>query len=207
MLSEEEAKKIKEKIISHIEQTFSAEQIPNAVNQIKTMNTEQLENFLEKNNLIKTSSGNEISEGKDNECVFCAIASDKIKSVKIGENKKAIAVLEINPISNAHSIVIPREHKDKIPKEALELAKKISRDIQKKFSPKDVKISKSALFGHEVINILPVYSDENFDSKRKSATMEELESIREELERKPIKISKPKTKKIMEFIRLPKRIP
>ncbi len=208
MLSEEESEKIKEKIISQIEQTFPEEQKFNAINQIKSMNIEQLENFLEKNNLIKNdkdAEGNNETEG--GQCVFCAISSDKIKSVRIGENEKAIAVLEINPISPAHSIVIPKKHTDKVPKEAIELAKEISKKIQKKFSPKSMEISKSKLFGHEVVNILPVYSNENFDSKRKSATIEELESIREELEKKPQKISKPKTEKIKEFLWLPKRIP
>jgi histidine triad (HIT) family protein len=209
MLSEEESEKIKEKIISHIEENFPEEQKSNAINQIKSMNNEQLENFLEKNNLIKTDSegSSRNIEMGNQECVFCAIASDKIKSVRIGENEKAIAVLEINPISQGHFIVIPKKHTDKAPKEALELAKEISKKIQKKFSPKSMEISKSKLFGHEVINILPVYSDETFDSKRKSATIEELESIKEELEKKSQKISKPKTEKIKEFLWLPKRIP
>lgn len=217
MLSEKEAEEIKQKLISHIESTFPEEQRANAISQIESMNSEQFENFLEKNNLIKrVEGGGERFRGSESsdkqaesrgECVFCSIVSDKIKSVRIDENEKAIAVLEINPISKGHSIVIPKEHSDKISKEIFEFAKRISKNIQKKFSPKSVEISKSKLFGHEVVNILPVYTNENFNSERKSAGMEELESIREELEKKPKKVSKPKTEKIKEILWLPKRIP
>src|SRR4030043_798070 len=99
--------------------------------------------------------------------------SDKIKSVRIDENEGAIAVLEINPISKGHSIIIPKKHTEKISKKTLSFAKKVSKNIQKKFSPKSIEISKSKLFGHEIINLLPVYTNENFNSEKKSAKMEE----------------------------------
>ncbi|OGJ12998.1 hypothetical protein A3K82_01110, partial [Candidatus Pacearchaeota archaeon RBG_19FT_COMBO_34_9] len=188
----------------HIESSFPEEQMTNARQQIESMNAEQLENFLEKNNLIKKESN---TEDAGRECIFCAIVSDKIKSVRIDENEGAIAVLEINPISKGHSIIIPKEHTEKISKKTLSFAKKVSKNIQKKFSPKSIEISKSKLFGHEIINLLPVYTNENFNSEKKSAKMEELEGIKEELEKKPKKIAKPKKEKTEEFLWLPKRIP
>ncbi len=203
MLSEEETKEIKNKIISHIESTFPAEQMPQAKQQIESMNSEELENFLEKNRIIKTENSN-----AGNECVFCSIVSGKINSVKLDEDENAIAILEINPISKGHTIIIPKEHEDNL-KKALPLAKKISKKLKKKFSPKDIEISKSKLFGHEIINIIPVYNSENINSKRTPAKIEELEQIKEELEKekKPEKIRKPKREKIRKFFWLPKRIP
>ena len=130
-----------------------------------------------------------------------------MESVKIDENEKAIAVLEINPISKGHSIVIPKEHTNEISKKSLELVEKVSKNIKSKFSPKKIETSESQLFGHKIVNILPVYTDENFNSEKKSATIEELEIVREELEKKTQKVSKPKTKKLKEFLWLPKRIP
>jgi len=202
-LSDEETEEIKQKLISHIESTFPEEQKSSARQQIELMDSEQLENFLKKNQIIKDDGNSK------NECVFCSIASDKIRSCKIDENEKAIAVLDINPISKGHSLVIPREHTDNAQKEVLALAKKVSENIKKKLKPKKVEISKSELFGHEIINLLPVYDNEDFNSKRNSAKMEELEIVKEELEKKKSreKISKPKTKKINEFLWLPKRIP
>lgn len=203
MISEEEAEEIKQRLISHIESTFPEEQKSPARQQIESMDSEQLESFLEKNQIMKESSNSK------NDCVFCSIASDKIRSCRIDENEKAIAVLDINPISRGHSLIIPKEHTGNAQKEVLALAEKVSNNIKKRLKPKKVEISKSKLFGHEVINLLPVYENENFDSKRNSAKMEELEIVREELEKKEKreKISKPKTKKVKEFLWLPRRIP
>jgi histidine triad (HIT) family protein len=212
MLSEEETEEIKQKLFSHIDSTFSEEQAISAKQQINAMNPEQLEDFLEKNKLIRR--GNQEGEGDSEEssgkeCVFCSIASGKIKSVKIDEDENAVAVLEINPISKGHALIIPKEHSDKSSKEALSLAKKVSKKIKQKFKPKTIEISKSKLFGHEVINLLPVYSNENFNSARKSAKTEELEMVREELEKKKEKAIRKKSKveKIKEMLWLPKRIP
>mgnify|MGYP001594668395 FL=1 len=207
MLSDEETQEIKEKILSHIESSFPAEQIANAKQQIELMNSKQLESFLEKNKMVKA---NESGTDSDNDCVFCSIVSGKINSVKIDDDDDAIAVLEINPISKGHTIVIPKGHSDKSSKKALVLAKKISKKLKKKFSPKKVELSASKLFGHEVINILPVYNRENMDSKRNSAKIEKNEKIKEELgkEKKIEKIQKkPKIEEIKQFFWLPKRIP
>ncbi|VVB83460.1 Uncharacterised protein [uncultured archaeon] len=207
MLSEEETEEFKQKIISQIESTFPEEQIDSAVSRIESMNSEEFEKFLEKNKIIKQAGEN--SEEK-NECVFCSIASGKIKSVKISENEGAVAVLEINPISKGHCLVIAKSHSDKDSKEVSLLAKDISKKIKKKFKPKEVISSASRLFGHEAINLLPVYSEENFNSERKSASMEELEKIKTELENNiKLKAEKPKStvEKAKEILWLPKRIP
>jgi histidine triad (HIT) family protein len=201
MLSEEEAKEIKEKIISQIESTFPPDKITPAIQQIESMNDDELENFLERNKLLKND------EESKNECVFCAISSGKINSCQIGENKRATAILEINPISKGHALIIAKVHEEKPQKEVAFLAKKISSLIKKKFKPKEVKISQSRLFGHEVMNILPVYDKETFDSERKKATMEELEEVKKELTKKLERKTRKKPETIREKLWLPKRIP
>jgi len=204
MLSDEDAEKIKQQIIQQIESTFPEEKKSSAINQIKAMNSEQLENFLKRNNLIRTKS----SEKGNPNCVFCAIVSDIIKSCKIDENSKAIAILEINPISKGHSIIIPKEHTDELQKDVLELAEKVSKNIKKKLKPKKVEIAKSELFGHKIINVVPIYKDENINSERKKATLEELEIIKGELEKETPKIKKPAIEELnSKKIWLPKRIP
>jgi diadenosine tetraphosphate (Ap4A) HIT family hydrolase len=204
MLSEQETKEIKEKIIAQIEQTFPAEQIASARQQIEEMSEEELENFLERNKILRTD---EEGEEKKSECVFCAIASGKIKSCQIEENKGAIAVLEINPISKGHALIVARSHEEKPQKEVASLAKKVSALIKRKFKAKKVELSPSRLFGHEVINILPVYSNETFDSERKHATIEELEEVKKELTKKIERKKKTKVEVIKEKLWLPRRIP
>jgi histidine triad (HIT) family protein len=205
MLSDEEMREIKQRIISHIESTFPIEQIDNAKQQIESMNHEQFESFLKRNKIIKTENSDSES---DNECVFCSIVSGKINSVKLDENEDAVAVLEINPISKGHTIIIPKKHTDNS-KKALSLAQKISKKLKKKLLPKDIEISTSNLFGHEIINVLPVYKNENIHSKRNSIEIEELEKLKEEIEResKRKKTKKGKTEEAKQFFWLPKRIP
>jgi histidine triad (HIT) family protein len=206
MLSEEEVNEIKEKIISQIGSTFPQEQILSARQQIESMSSEQLESFLKRNKMVTTESG---TDSSNNECVFCSIISGKINSVKIDENEEAIAVLEINPVSRGHVIVIQKTHDEKLSKKAYSLAENISKKLKKKLFPREVEISNSKLFGHEIINVIPVYENQNIRSKRGSAKIEELEKIKEELEKekKIEKIKKPKKEKIKHFFFLPKRIP
>ena len=45
-----------------------------------------------------------------NNCVFCAIAAGEIPSFKIYEDDVALAYLDINPCSEGHVLVIPKEH-------------------------------------------------------------------------------------------------
>ena len=184
MLSKEQIEVVKKQIISHIEQTFSEEKKYSAVESIKSMNESELEEFLVQNNLITDAEGEETNQ----QCVFCSIAEGKIPSVKLAENKNAIAVMEINPVSKGHVIVIPKEHissKEKFSKEFFELLNEISERISVNLKPKKILQEPSNLFGHEIMNLIPIYTDENLNSKRNPAKKEELEQIRNEIE-KPI---------------------
>ena len=48
------------------------------------------------------------------ECIFCKIVSGQIPSTKIYEDEVIIAFLDIGPISDGHTLVIPRQHVDKV---------------------------------------------------------------------------------------------
>ena len=200
MLSEEQSKEIKNQIIQHIGSTFPEDKKSLAISQVESMDSKQLEEFLEKNNLAR---GHQSPSGK--QCIFCAISSGNIQSYKIDENKDTVATLEINPISKGHVLIIPKKHSDKIPKRAISFAEKISKKIKSKLKPKNVINSISILFGHEIINVIPVYKNETSNSPRHKAEIEDLEYVQKTLTQKSIR--KPKTKKIKEKIWLPKRIP
>ena len=209
MIPEEQAKEIKKQIIQQIESTFQEDKKSQAKEQIESMGTEQVEKFLEKNKLMVSRS----SENKGTqECIFCSIISEKIHSYKVDENKNASAILEINPISTAHVLIIPKKHssfKEKIPKDISSLSEKISKKIKKEFSPKEILTSKTSLFGHDVINLVPVYKNETLDSERRQAKKEELGELQKILTKKKkekIKPSKPK-KMDEKKLWLPKRIP
>lgn len=44
------------------------------------------------------------------ECIFCKIVSGKAKSWKIYEDNDVYAFLDINPVSEYHTLVIPKNH-------------------------------------------------------------------------------------------------
>jgi len=218
MIPNEQVQLIKEKLIQQINSTFPEDKKSFAIQQVKDMNKEQLESFLTENKLIKTQESKE----KENKCIFCSIVSGEIPSYKISENNDAIAILEINPISKGHCLVIPKEHvesKEKISKETIALANEISKKIKKELKPKQVKTIFSNILGHEIINLIPVYKDEEINSPRQQAKPEELKELQKKLqekEPKPEIKEKPKEKpqekkKIQEISEkntwLPKRIP
>lgn len=207
MLTEEQMQSVKEQLINQIDSSFPENKKAQAKQQVLEMGEKELESFLEKNKLLKSQS--------ENSCIFCSIIYGKILSYKIAENKKAIAILEINPISKGHTLILPKEHffgEEKMPNEAHTLAKQTAKRIKSKLKLKKVKIYFSEFMGHEAINILPIYKEEKENSPRKKASEKELEELKNLLEERKNskqmkhheaeKIEKPNGK-----IWLPRRIP
>ncbi len=44
------------------------------------------------------------------DCVFCKIVAGKIPSAKVYEDDACIAFLDIGPLSEAHLLIVPKEH-------------------------------------------------------------------------------------------------
>ena len=44
------------------------------------------------------------------DCIFCKILAGEIPSYKVFENGVAIAFLDINPVHDGHTLVIPKKH-------------------------------------------------------------------------------------------------
>ena len=47
---------------------------------------------------------------KKDDCIFCKIAAGEIPSRKIYEDSELIAIMDLNPTSKGHSLIIPKEH-------------------------------------------------------------------------------------------------
>jgi len=215
MLTPKQTETIKQRLIQHIEEGFPEDRKQFAKEQIMAMDSEQLEKFLIKNNLIKTEAGKE-------NCVFCAIVAGNVRAYKVAENKKAIAVLEINPLTKGHIIVIPKNHatsEEEIKKGTQSLVKKISSLIKTKLEPNSIKIESSNILGHEILNIIPVYGGADIEkNERKQATAEELLELQKILKKKDKKTKEKENRERKKTIKkqsdlekeklwLPKRIP
>ena len=192
MLNQEQVKNIKKQIIEQIKAwKTSEEQKQAAIEYVNGMDAQQLEDFLVKNKLAKPGQ----------ECPFCLITQGKMPSYKITEDSDSIAVLEINPVSKGHVLIIPKKHHpaEKIPTSALDLAKKIAEKIKAELKPKDINLSTSSVLGHGFIDVIPVYEEK--PGERKKASEQELKDL-QKLLTKPGKKSKPK-----KLEKAPRRIP
>lgn len=162
MLTEEQAKQLKAQLFKQLG-NLPPEQRQAIRNQIESMNSEEFEQFLIKNGMIKQERE---EKGKD-ECVFCSILEGKVSSYKLDENKTSLAILEINPLSKGHSLVISKKH-DRLSNSAFSLANKLSRKIKSKFKPEDVKIENARIMEHNLIQIIPIYKNEKLEKKKVS---------------------------------------
>jgi len=193
VLSKEQIESVKKQIFKQVEKFPDPEQRQSAKQQIEAMDAEQLEEFLIQNKLIK-QKGEKGAEQEPAGCIFCNITENKIQSYKIDENKSAIAILDINPMSRGQSLIIPRKHEtiEKLPSSVLSLAKKIAKRLKSKLKPKpqEVKIETSSVQGHGIISIIPFYKDTK--PERKQAKPEDLLTLQGQLITKP---RKPRQKK------------
>ena len=219
-LTHSQTEQIKKQIIQQIENSFPPESKEGAKRQLEQMTPEQLEQFLIQNKLIKDLPDSEQSpnaSSKMQQSPFRLIASEEIPSHKIAENNDAIAVLEINPISKGHIILIPKKEvfdTEDLPESIFTLAKEISQNIKSNLKPKDVSMFVNKVLGEIIINLLPVYNKEDLNSKRHQASEEELielkEILKENKDKKEMKKVKEEIKiKVLssDEIRLPRRIP
>lgn len=177
-LSEKESNKIKEHLIKQLS-NFPEEKRNEIKNQINAMSTEDVENFIKQNQLNHLG----------NQCILCSIISKQTKSFEIGEDDKSLAVLEINPLSKGHSLIIPKKHSDTLSTSPKRLARIISEKIIERFSPKKITTNEIKITNHSVLEIIPIYGNE---TKRSPASEKELSTIKEELSKSPqeIKIEK-----------------
>lgn len=199
-LTEEQAEKVKEQLFKQLE-NFPEDKREEIKQAVEAMSLEEFEEFLKQNELLSE---------KPKECIFCSIIEGKIPSHKIDEDKENLAILEINPLSKAHVLIVPKKHQEKVSESTLNLAKIIAKKIKEKLNPKEIKISETKIMDHSLVEVIPLFGNE---TKKYKATPNELADIQKLLTEKPkqeIKVQeKPKEQK-QEHTHLPKfkaRIP
>ncbi|HEV7942488.1 MAG TPA: HIT family protein [Solirubrobacteraceae bacterium] len=47
---------------------------------------------------------------RDPDCIFCKILDGKLPSTVIDEDERTVAIMDINPATRGHALVIPRSH-------------------------------------------------------------------------------------------------
>ncbi len=69
------------------------------------------------------------------DCVFCKIVSGEQSSEKVFENENFIGILDISPVAEGHTLIIPKKHyktildmPDELGNELIMVIKKLGRD-------------------------------------------------------------------------------
>ena len=120
--------------------------------------------------------------------IFSRIISGEIPSYKIAEDEKFFAFLDINPLVEGHTLVIPKVETDQFfdlddlyLKEILVFAKPIAKAIEKAIPCNRCGISVIGLeVPHAHLHLVPINTadDLNFNRKKLSFSKEEFEETR-----------------------------
>ena len=123
-------------------------------------------------------------------CIFCKIAKGEIPCVKIWEDEKYLAFLDINPIKPGHTLLLPKKHTDYIfdleDNEYCELmlnAKKIAKKLKSKLKPERIGIFVEGLaVSHVHVHLIPLNQGDLLDPNlARSVSADELNKIAEKI--------------------------
>mgnify|MGYP003289695710 FL=1 len=124
--------------------------------------------------------------------IFAKIAAGEIPSYKVAENDKYYAFLDINPLKEGHTLIIPRREEDYFfdlddieLAEIMVFAKRVAEAIKKAFPCKKVGMAVLGLeVPHAHIHLVPMQNegDLNFANEKLKLTEDEFKAIAEKIQ-------------------------
>ncbi len=109
----------------------------------------------------------------ENTCIFCSIVKKEIKSFPVYEDNLVIAVLDVNPATEGHVIVIPKTHYNSLyemPQDQFAYILTISRALAyallltQKSTNVDILYTRELIKGnmtpHAIVHLIPRYQDD-----------------------------------------------
>ncbi len=133
------------------------------------------------------------------DCIFCKIAKGEIPSVKVFEDERIFAFLDINPVTKGHCLIIPKQHfenvfdlAENVLAEIVKVAKELSKNIKDNLGATGVNLINSSgksaeqTVFHFHLHVVPRYDDgrvmkiiENFQSEK--ANINDLQKLAERI--------------------------
>ena len=178
------------------------------------LNPEQVKAIQEK---LKNMSPDELKELVKQQCLFCQISNGKVESKKVYEDESILAILDINPASRGHTLILPKEHYQILAQIPEALASKLFNVVNKLAAMLfDVVKAETNIFiangqaagqksPHAVIHIIPRYEGDSvgLSWEPKKGDEKELDELQELMKGKiqiDVKKEQPKVveKKIVE---------
>lgn len=128
----------------------------------------------------------------NDECVFCGIIEDEIPSHKIYEDEEMVAILDANPVSKGHTLVIPKKHVETIDEaEGMDyLFKglvKVSNALKDTFDPEGINVAQNngEAAGQEVFHlhfhVTPIYDGTELEITYDRSELEDGDDLAERI--------------------------
>ena len=108
---------------------------------------------------------------KSKACIFCEIVAGRAPAYKIQEDKLSMALLDINPLTQGHCLVIPKRHvvwwhqmTEAETESLFKLAGKVSRKMMEAFKPDFVMMyARGRRIPHAHVFLVPTYKGDITD--------------------------------------------
>ena len=123
------------------------------------------------------------------DCIFCKIIEGEIPSKTVYEDKIIKVIMNINPISNGHLLVLPKKHIIDINDMTSEvithsfniIKEKLYPKLKEKLNCKGLTLCQNNELGQEIkhyhIHLIPRYENDNIEYEYNKDQINDLESI------------------------------
>lgn len=125
------------------------------------------------------------------DCIFCKIVSGEIPSVKVYEDNRVLAFMDINPINDGHLLIIPKAHAATIHDIAeadflavMSTTRKLATAVQNALNPDGINIlqlngkAANQVVPHLHVHILPRWSGDGLTVSRWDIVPGDMEKIK-----------------------------
>jgi len=144
---------------------------------------------------LKNMSPEQIAELQKQNCIFCKIIKGEIPSKKVYEDEKCVGILDINPASEGHVLILPKEHFQILPQIPEDLinhlfvvSKEISHSVLQAFGAKgtNIFVANGAVAGqrapHFMVHVFQrTEGDGIFANKTVTLSSDDIQKLKEHL--------------------------
>ena len=128
-----------------------------------------------------------------NDCIFCKIIKGELPTRTIYEDELIQVIMNTNPISNGHLLILPKEHfenlfdiKEEIITHSIKILKgKLYPLLKEKLNCKGLTICQNNFLGQEIkhfhIHIIPRYENDKVDFNYNEQLIEDLDKVFEQI--------------------------
>lgn len=206
-LTEEQIKELKKQLKEQV-QNLPGSKRQEALRQIEEMSPQSIEIML------RQQQAKEKNPSEKQKNIFRLINDRDIDSYILSENKSALAVLDISPISPGHTLIIPKspiKTTQEMPQKVLGFAKTTSKRLSSKLKAKNISLQTEEKFGETIIHLIPIYEDNlTLSSPRQKIDDKEMNKLYNLLKQKPrikrINLSPKKKSNSNQILKVSRRI-